>query len=168
MNHGTSWDILQRQVVAWLNISLSAGLNNITLGNAFRSDNVTLLTVCVMQQSDASGTVRVILNMSDLCWHAILVPTLEVDETILTLVTTAAMARSHAAVRVTTTSLAEFAYQRLFRRRTRDLGKIRNRSVATACSRRLINADSHNIVFLYFSRLAFSYQRCQSFDLQPR
>ena len=99
-----------------------------------------------MQQCDTGGTVRVILDVSDLCRHAVLVPTLEVDETVLTLVAAAAVTGGHAAIRVTTAGLGELANQRLFRRVAREIGEVRHGRVATACSRRLINADSHNVV----------------------
>ena len=146
VHHGTSRDVAQRQVVARLDISLGAGLDDVTLLDTFRSDDVALLTVCVVQQCDAGGTVRVVLDVSDLGRHAVLVPTLEVDETVLALVTAATMTGGHTAVRVTTASLAEFANQRLLRRRTRKLGEVRDGRVTAACSRRLINADSHNLV----------------------
>ena len=146
MHHGTGRDVAQRQVVARLDISLSAGLDDVALLDAFRSDDVTLLTVCVVQQCDAGGTVRVVLDVSDLGRHAVLVPTLEVDETVLALVTAAAMTGGHTAVGVTTASLAELANQRLLRRGARKLGEVRDGRVTAACSRRLINADSHNLV----------------------
>ena len=82
----TGRDVLQRQVVAGLDIGLLAGLNGVTLLDALGGNDVTLLAVGVVQQRDASGTVRVVLDVSDLGRHAVLVPTLEVDETVLALV----------------------------------------------------------------------------------
>ena len=99
-----------------------------------------------MQQCDAGGTVRVVLDVSDLGRHAVLVPTLEVDETVLALVTAAAMTGGHTAVGVTTAGLGLLANQRLLRRGARKLGEVRDGRVTAACSRRLINADSHNLV----------------------
>ena len=146
VHDSTGRDVLQRQVVAGLDIGLLAGLNGVTLLDALGGDDVTLLAVGVVQQRDASGTVRVVLDVSDLGRHAVLVPTLEVDETVLALVTAATMTGGHTAVRVTTASLAEFANQRLLRRGARKLGEVRDGRVTTARGRRLINADSHNIV----------------------
>ena len=99
-----------------------------------------------MQQGDVGGTVRIVFDVCNLGGHAILVPTTEVDETVLALVATTAMTGSHAAVGVATTGLGQFANQRLLRRGARDLGEVRDGRVAAACSRRLIYADSHNVV----------------------
>ena len=99
-----------------------------------------------MQEGDTGGAVRIVLDLGNLGGHAVLVPTLEVDETVLALVTAAAMTGGHTAVGVTTASLAELANQRLLRRGARKLGEVRDGRVTAACSRRLINADSHNLV----------------------
>ena len=146
MNHGTGRDVLQRQVVARLDISLSTGLDDVALLDALRRDDVALLAICEVQEGDTGGAVRIVLDLGNLGGHAVLVPTLEIDETVLTLVAAAAMTGGDTAVRVTTAGLGLLANQRLLRRRTSQLGEIRDGRVAAACGRRLINADSHNVV----------------------
>ena len=146
VHHGTGRDVAQRQVVARLDVGLRAGLNQVALLDAFRGDDVALLTVCVVEQGDACGTVRIVFDLGDARRHAVLVPTTEVDETVLALMATAAMAGGHTAVRVAAASLAFLAYERLLRRGAREVGEIRHGRVTAARSRRLINADSHNLV----------------------
>ena len=146
MNHGTGRDVLQRQVVARLDISLSTSLDDVALLNTLRRDDVALLAICEVQEGDTGGAVRIVLDLGNLGGHAVLVPTLEIDETVLTLVAAAAMTGGDTAVRVTTAGLGLLANQRLLRRRTSQLGEIRDGRVAAACGRRLINADSHNVV----------------------
>ena len=99
-----------------------------------------------MQEGDTGGTVRIVFDLGDLGGHAVLVPTLEVDETVLALVTTTAVTGGDTAVRVTTAGLGVLANQRLLRRGARQIGEIRDGRVAATCGRRLVNADSHNIV----------------------
>ena len=146
VNHGTGRDVLQRQVVARLDISLSTSLDDVALLNTLRRDDVALLAICEVQEGDTGGTVRIVFDLGDLGGHAVLVPTLEVDETVLALVTTTAVTGGDTAVRVTTAGLGVLANQRLLRRGARQIGEIRDGRVAATCGRRLVNADSHNIV----------------------
>src|SRR5690606_12124538 len=53
VNHGTGGDVLQREVVARLDVSRCAVLDNIALLQLVRRDDVTLLAVEVVQQRDA-------------------------------------------------------------------------------------------------------------------
>ena len=59
-----------------------------------------------MQEGDTGGAVRIVLDLGNLGGHAVLVPTLEIDETVLTLVAAAAMTGGDTAVRVTTADFA--------------------------------------------------------------
>ena len=169
VDNRTSRDVAQRQVVARLDVGVGAGLDAVTLLDALRCDDVALLTVCVVQQGDACGAVRIVLDLSHGCRHAVLVPTTEVDEAVLALVTAATMAGGHAAVVVAAASFAVLANERLLWGRAREVGEVRNRRVTTARGRRLIYADSHNLVLSFnFSRLTFSYRRCRSTGPRPR
>src|SRR5699024_2795313 len=70
---GTSWDVTQWQVVTNLDVGCSAGLDNGALGQALRCEDVTLLAIEVVKQCNVSGTVWVVLDVSDLRQYAILV-----------------------------------------------------------------------------------------------
>jgi hypothetical protein len=58
-----------------------------------------------VKQCNASGTVWVVLDVCNYCWHAILVVTTEVDYTVLALVPSTDVAGGDAASRVTATGL---------------------------------------------------------------
>ena len=73
--------------------------------DALRRDDVALLAICEVQEGDTGGAVRIVLDLGNLGGHAVLVPTLEIDETVLTLVAAAAMTGGDTAVRVTTAGL---------------------------------------------------------------
>ena len=66
VDRGTSRDVAQRQVVAHLDICVSARLDDGALRQALGGDDVALLTVTVVQQCNVGGTVRVVLDVSDL------------------------------------------------------------------------------------------------------
>src|SRR5699024_9013759 len=79
VDDGTGWAVAQWQVVASLDVGGCAGFNDSTLLQALRSDDVALLAVEVVQQSNVCGAVWVVLDVSDLCRNAVLVVTTEVD-----------------------------------------------------------------------------------------
>jgi hypothetical protein len=58
-----------------------------------------------VKQRDVSGTVWVVLDVSYNSWDAILVVTTEVNQTVLTLVSSTDVAGGHATSRVTATGL---------------------------------------------------------------
>jgi glucosamine 6-phosphate synthetase-like amidotransferase/phosphosugar isomerase protein len=88
VNNGTYWNVLQWEVVTWLDVCAWTLLDTVALLELVRSNDVTLLAICVVQKSDASGTVWVVLDVSYGRWNAVLVVTTEVDQTVLTLVAT--------------------------------------------------------------------------------
>src|SRR4051812_26696041 len=65
VDNGTDGDVAQRQVVAGLDVSVGAGLYEVALGQLVRGDDVTLGAINVVQQCDASRTVRVVLDFGD-------------------------------------------------------------------------------------------------------
>ena len=87
VDHGADRDVAQRQVVAGLDVGARAGLDPVALLQLVRRDDVALLAVGVVQQRDAGGAVRVVLDVSDLGRHAVLVGATEVDDAVGTLVT---------------------------------------------------------------------------------
>src|SRR5699024_9172553 len=83
---GTGRDVAQRQVVAGLDVGSRTGLHDGALRQTTRGEDVTLLTVGVVQQRDVRGAVRVVLDVCDLGGDAVLVITTEVDDTVAPLV----------------------------------------------------------------------------------
>src|SRR6185369_15154210 len=70
---GTDRDVAQRQVVTRLDVGARTGLDAVALLQVLRRDDVALLAVGVVQQRDARGAVRVVLDVGDLRRHAVLV-----------------------------------------------------------------------------------------------
>src|SRR5699024_11045624 len=126
----SGWYVAQWQVVANLDVAGCAGFNDSTLLQALRRGGVALPAIEVVQQSNVCGAVWVVLDVSDLCRNAVLVVTTEVDPAVTTLVATGDVAGGDATVVVTTTSLGNWAQQRLFRGRTSDLFEHGNGALA--------------------------------------
>src|SRR4029079_1712107 len=84
----TDGDVAQRQVVARLDVGGRTGLDRGALAHAEGRDDVALLAVGVVQQRDAGGAVRVVLDVRDLGRHAVLVVATEVDDAVGALVAT--------------------------------------------------------------------------------
>src|SRR5271163_2448139 len=82
----TGRDRLQRQRVARLDVRAGAVLHPVALVQPLRSEDVPLLAVQVVQQRDAGGAVRVVLDVRDLRRDAVLVVPTEVDQTVGALV----------------------------------------------------------------------------------
>src|SRR5690606_6821833 len=113
VHHGADWDVAQGKVVARLDVCTRTGFHLCALLEVLRSDDVALLSVCIVQQSDASRTVRVIFDVCDLRRNAIFVMAAEVDDTVLTLVTAALVAGGHASLAVAAAALGQRAQKRL-------------------------------------------------------
>jgi hypothetical protein len=95
-----------------------------------------------VQQCDAAGAVRVVLDRGNLGVEVVLVA-LEVDDAVLLLVATTLVTRGDAAVGVATTLGVLLGEQRLLRRRLRDFGEVGHRLEAAAGARWFAFADSH-------------------------
>lgn len=65
VDYGTNRDVAQRQVVARLDVSVRTSLDEVTLGQLVRSDDVTLGAINVVQECDASRAVRVVLDFGN-------------------------------------------------------------------------------------------------------
>src|SRR5688572_12263248 len=144
VDHGTDGDVAQGQVVARLDVSVGAGLDEVALGELVRGDDVTLGAIYVVQEGDASRAVRIVLDFCNAGVDAVLVVAAEVDQTVLTLVSTTLVTGRDLTGVVTATLFGQRTYQRLFRRRPRDFGEVRYARAATARGSRLVFTDSHN------------------------
>src|SRR5699024_4563712 len=144
---GTGRDVAQRQVVAHLDVGVGAGLHDGALLETLRGEDVTLLAVEVVEQSDVGGAVRVVLDVSDLGQHAVLVVATEVDDAVTTLVSATLVTAGDVAVHVAATGLVDRAQQRLLRGRTSDLVEHGDGALAATRGCRLVLANSHNVSF---------------------
>jgi hypothetical protein len=88
VDYGTNWNVLQWKSVSRLDVRGWTLLDAVALLELVRRDDVTLLAICIVQKRDVSGTVRVVLNVSNGSWNAILVVTTEVNHAVLALVAT--------------------------------------------------------------------------------
>src|SRR2546423_5368618 len=87
--------------------------------------DVAPLAIAVLDERDARGTVRIVLDLLHRRRQPELVAS-EIDDAVLALVTTTATTHRDVAVIVTTTALLERLDERLLRLLTRDLGEIRD------------------------------------------
>jgi hypothetical protein len=62
MNRGTGWNIDQGQVVTRDDIRFRTGDNSVSNFHTERIQNVTLLSIRIMQPGDVSASVRIVLD----------------------------------------------------------------------------------------------------------
>ena len=136
VNESTGGDVCKGQGVTGLDISLCAGVNNVAVLKSNGSDDVALLAGLVLEESDVSGTVGVVLDTDNLC--SLGVVTTEVDDTVLNLVSTASVTNGDLTVGVTSCVLLLDNYQALLGRKLSDLLEGSNRHMSSGRCRRLI------------------------------
>ena len=112
VDQGTNGNLGKRHGVAGLDVGASAGHDGIANPEALGSQDVALLAVHVVEQSDAGRAVRIVLDRGNLGRHAVLVA-LEVDATILTLVAAALVTDGDVAMIVTASLLGQGLEKRL-------------------------------------------------------
>ena len=94
----TDRDVCDRKGVTGFDICIGTGVEYISVGYAERSDDVALLAFVVLKKCDVSGAVRIVLDSDN---RSLLIDiALEVDDTVLLLVSAAAMTNGDAAVAV--------------------------------------------------------------------
>ena len=108
-----------RKHVTGLDIGISTGSNNVAVLQANRSDDVALLALIVLKESDVGGSVGVVLNADNLC--SLINVSLEVDDSVLLLVSAAVMTNGDLAVAVSAGSLLLLSEQALFGRKLSNL-----------------------------------------------
>src|SRR5574343_809433 len=100
---GTYRDVADRQGVTSLDRRFGTRHQLGTRLHAARSDDVAALTVCVAQQSDVGGTVRIVFDALNFSRDGVFVAT-EVYDTVVLLMTTTLVAGSDVTVVVTASS----------------------------------------------------------------
>ncbi|MCY1366046.1 hypothetical protein D9M69_529230 [compost metagenome] len=106
VDDGTNWHGRKRHCVTWLNVD-GLARNDLVAGcQTLRSQNVAQLAVFVADQRDKRGAVWIVFQTFNRCDNVMLA-TLEVDETVRTLVTAALKANSDTTGVVTATLLGQ-------------------------------------------------------------
>jgi hypothetical protein len=104
VHDGADRDVTDRQAVTGLDRRFRAVHDAVADSHALGGDDVLTLAVRVAQQCDVRGTVRVVFDTLDLGRNAVLLA-LEVDQTVVLLVTTTDVTGGDVAVVVTASSL---------------------------------------------------------------
>src|SRR5207248_11543864 len=118
------------------------GIEHVPNAQAVGSQNVALLAVHVVEQGNTSGAVWIVFDRCHARRHAGLVA-LEVDNSVLALVTAALVAGGDAALIVPAGSLLEGTKQRLFGLRPGNLAEGRDGHAAPARRGWLVLLDRH-------------------------
>ena len=114
MHRAADRDVAQRHAVTNRDWRIDPGADLVARLHACRRDNIATFAVCILDQRDMRGTVRIVLETFHETGHAILV-TLEVNDAETLLVTTAFVARGDVAIVVTPAGLGLFLDQRSIR-----------------------------------------------------
>src|SRR6187431_408039 len=104
MDYASERHVAQLHRIARTNRCRRTGHQLIARGDAARGDDVTALAVAIFQQRDVRGAVRVVLDALDRRRNTVFVA-LEIDQSIMLLVTAALVARGDAAGVVATAFL---------------------------------------------------------------
>src|SRR5690606_13910395 len=135
-------DVPQGQAVAGADVREATGQHLVTLVQTVRYQDVALFTVFVVEQGDARGAIRIVLDVGYNGGNADLVAP-EVDGPIAPLVATAAKTRRDAAIVVATTRARLALEQLLERSGRRDLLEVAAGVLPAPGGGRFENTDTH-------------------------
>ena len=147
VDNGTYGDILKRERVAGLDVRVCACSYGIADLKSIGSDDISLLAVLVLNESDESGTVGVVLKGKNRRVHSALI-SLEVDNAVFFSVAAADVANGNSAVAVSACGLLNRLQKTFF---GSDLGQpavIGNSHTSAAVIDRLVNFYSHFVSLL--------------------
>src|SRR5690606_25177741 len=125
-----------------LDVCVRTGYDLVADLQAFRSDNITLLAVHVVDQGDVRRTVRIVLDRRDVADDAVLIP-LEVDDAVFTLMSAAMVANRNFTLVIAAGFLEERRKQRFLRLACRDLFERRDRHSTAGRGSRFVLLDWH-------------------------
>jgi len=100
----TEGDQAERKRVARQNVGSIAALHSLAYAKILRRKDVSLLAIHVVEQRDSAGSVRIVFDRRDLGLDTVFV-SLEVDDSIAGLVTTASVERGDATSAISTARL---------------------------------------------------------------
>ena len=106
VDHCTYGDISQRESVAGLDVGICAASYRVAYAELIGSEDISLLAVLVLNESDESGTVRIVFDSLYFRVHTELV-SLEVDNSVLSSVSAALMSDGDTSVAVASGMLFE-------------------------------------------------------------
>src|SRR4029079_11314357 len=133
VHRGAHRDVAHRERATRLDVGALTALHAVADLQTTGGEDVGLHAVGVVQQGDAAGAVRVVLDGGDLRRHAVL-DALEVDDAVLALVAATAVARRDATVGVAAGLLRLRRDERALRGRLGDLGEVGDRLGAADCA----------------------------------
>ena len=114
VNEGTYRDISKCKCVTGLDISIGTGSYNVAYLKAVGSDDISLLAVLVLNESDEGASVRIVLKSKNSSVHALLI-SLEIDDSVLSSVSAASVTNSDTTIAVSSCLLIERSEEALFR-----------------------------------------------------
>ena len=136
VNESTNRDILDRKCVTNLDIRISACVNYVAILKTYGSDDVALLASLILKECDVCASVGVVLDTDYSCRSCVL--SLEIDNSVLKLVSAALMTNGDSAVAVTSGKLLLDDYQTLLGSKLCYFLKGRNRIMSSRRCSRLI------------------------------
>ncbi len=131
VNHSTDRDNGKREAVADMDFGFRAAHELHADLEAFRSEDVSLLAVCVADQSDVRGAVRIVLDRLDDCRDTVLRVALEIDDSVSASLSAPTEAACDLALVVAARGLLKRLGEGLFRFLRSDLGESGARHVTS-------------------------------------
>jgi len=110
VNQGTEWDVFEWKCVAGQNVCLSTAFNLLSNSEVLWSQDVCFFTIGVVKERDSAGSVRIVFDSGYRCNHSILL-SLEVNDSVATLVTAATICHGQSTVAVSTARLSQRSRQ---------------------------------------------------------
>lgn len=141
----TDGNVLKHHAVSWLHFRALTTDDFVINFESFWSQDVTLLTVDVVNESDVSGTVWIVLDGCNAAIDALLVGLLEVDETQELLVSPSAVADGDAAQVVTARDALLTPRKALFRAFLRESREVGDTHLPSRVARWFLLDDGHGL-----------------------
>src|SRR6266542_678708 len=166
VNVGTERNLTKRHRVSRARVRTGPGNDFVPDRQALRVNDVALLSVLVLDKGDSRRPVRIVLDVSHRRRHVVLVP-LEVDDPVVALVPAADAPHRDVPVIVASAALLQRLDKRLLRRRSRDLGEIRDAAEARALRYRLELTNSHSLTLEDVYRVALAELHDRFLPMRP-
>ena len=141
----TDWNVLKHHAVSWLHFGALAADDFVINFESFRSQDVALLTVNVMDEGDVCGTVWIVLDGCDAARDPLLVGLLEVDEAQKLLVSSSSVTNGDAAQVVATGDALFTPRKALFRALLRESREVGDAHLPSRVARWFLLDDGHGL-----------------------
>lgn len=106
VNESTYGDIAERQRIAGLDVRMGTACNGVANSQTVGSDDISLLAVLILNESDKRASVRIVLKSENSSVHALLI-SLEVDYSVFSSASAASVTNGYSAVAVSACGLFE-------------------------------------------------------------